>query len=335
MPATDAPADKSTGKLSRFWRDLKQTVSAWLDDNAMSLSAALAFYTFLSLAPLLIIILKILSVVMRGKDANDKIQTAIANQIGPRAHDVITSILQSGAQAGKGTLATIIGIIILFFGASSVFAELQQSMDTIWGVKPKPNQGIWGFIHTRILSFGMILGIGFLLLVSLFVSTALSAVAQRLTGDIKVISFLGDLVISLGVVTVLFAMIFKFLPDAKVQWKYVWLGAILTAVLFAIGKWLLTLYLRFGSTTSPYGAAGSLAAVLIWVYYSAYILFFGAEFTKVYAMNHGHRIEPSKNAEFIRAQEPGRVRQRENPPPPPRRQPTPPGLSVASYLNRS
>jgi hypothetical protein len=166
------------------------------------------------------------------------------------------------------------------------------------------------------------------------VSTALTAVAKELTGDIKVVSFLGDLFLSLGVVTVLFAMIFKFLPDVRVGWRYVWLGAVLTAVLFVIGKWLLTLYFRLGATTSPYGAAGSLAAVLIWVYYSAYILFFGAEFTKVYARNHGHRIQPSGHAELIRAEEPGRARQRENPPPESRR-PATPAMSVGAYLNRS
>jgi len=330
-----APARPSS-KLMRVRKELKRAAVEWINDNVMSLSAALAFYTFLSLAPLLIIVLKVLSVVFRDDTARQKLEEAISDQIGPSAQTVITSILKSGSTPGDGMIATTVGIVILLFGASGVFAELQQSMDTIWGVKAKPGQGIWGFIRTRLLSFGMVLGIAFLLLVSLFVSTALTAIAQQLAGHIRVVSFLGDVIVSLAVVTVLFAMIFKFLPDVRIGWRDVWLGALFTAVLFSVGKWGLTAYLRFGSTTSAYGTAGSLAAILIWVYYSSFILFYGAEFTKVYALDHGRPIIPSHNAQRI-AKEPDRSRQRQDAPPPPpvaggRRGPA---ISVSRYLNRA
>jgi hypothetical protein len=169
-------------------------------------------------------------------------------------------------------------------------------MNTIWGVKPKPNQGIWGYLRNRLLSVAMVLGTAFLLLVSMFVSTVMAAMTQFLAGDTKWLAFTLDLLLSFAVATVLFAAIFKFLPDVKIAWRQVWLGAVLTAGLFIVGKYGLTLYFKYATPTSAFGAAGSLVAVLLWIYYSSFILFFGAEFTKVWSLHHGNRQVPEEHA---------------------------------------
>ena len=329
------PLRPGSSKLMRTLTALKRAAMEWINDNVMSLSASVTFYTLLSLAPLVIIILKVLSVVFHKHNAaQQKLHDTIADQIGTTASTAIDAILSaSGNKPKDGLVASIIGLVILLFGASGVFTELQQAMNTIWGVKAKPGQGIWGFLRTRLLSFGMVLGIAFLLLVSLFVSTGVAAIAKWLSGNLKIVSFAGDVVVSLLVITLLFAMIFKFLPDVKIRWKYVWLGAALTAVLFVIGKWGLSAYFRFVSPTSTYGAAGSLVMVLLWVYYSSFILFYGAEFTKVYALSHGQPIVPSENAERI-AKAPDRARQRQDAPPAESGRGRP-ALSVSGYLNRA
>jgi membrane protein len=276
---------------------LKETASDWMQDNAMRLSAALSLYTILSLAPLLVISLKIISVVWRNKESA---QTTFMHQItllmGSNAAGAIQAMLENGGKHGQGVIAAAISLVVLLFSASGVFGELQDSMNTIWGVKLKPNQGIWGFLRNRFLSMGMVLGIAFLLLVSMFVSTMMAAIADYVAGDTKWFAFTLDMLISFGMVTVLFAAIFKFLPDVKIAWRDVWLGAVLTAALFIVGKYCLALYFKYATPTSAFGAAGSLAAVLLWVYYSAFILFFGAEFTKVWSLHHGNRLVPSEHA---------------------------------------
>jgi membrane protein len=269
-----------------------------MKDNAMRLSAALSLYTMLSLAPLLVITLKVIGMVWRGKDtARELISRQMTDLMGPQAADAIKPMLENSGHQGHGVLAATISIAVLFFSAAGVFGELQDDMNLIWGVEAKPNQGIWGFVHHRLLSIAMVLGIAFLLLVSMFVSTILAATAKYMAGDSKLLLFMLDVVVSFGVVTMLFAAIFKFLPDAKVPWRYVWLGAVMTALLFTAGKYGLTVYFKFAAPTSAFGAAGSLAAVMLWIYYSSFILFFGAEFTKVWALRHGHGIEPSAHAE--------------------------------------
>ncbi|HWE04849.1 MAG TPA: YihY/virulence factor BrkB family protein [Tepidisphaeraceae bacterium] len=276
---------------------LKETGADWMQDNAMRLSAALSLYTILSLAPLLVISLKIIGVIWRNKEsAQTNFMKQITSLMGSDGASVVKGLLNNGGRHGQGVLAAVISLLVLLFSATGVFAELQDSMNTIWGVKPKPNQGIWVFIRNRLLSMAMVLGIAFLLLVSMFVSTLMSAMAHYFAGDTKWIAIPLDIVVSFGVVSVLFAAIFKFLPDVKIAWGEVWAGAVLTAALFIVGKYGLALYFKYGTPTSAFGAAGSLVAVLLWVYYSAFILFFGAEFTKVWSVHLCGRIIPSEDA---------------------------------------
>lgn len=279
-----------------FWTMLKETFNNWLEDKAMRLAAALALYSILSLAPLLVITIKIVSAIFGEEAASGQVQQQVQGLIGSAGSQAIADMIAHASQPGHGILATIISVVILLFTASGVFAELQDSMDTVWEVKPKPNQGIWATVRARFLSVGMVLALAFLLLVSLFVSTALTSLAGWLSGGVQFVSYIVDFLVSLGVITVVLAMIFKFLPDVKIAWSDVWLGAAITAALFKVGQYALALYFRYGSTTSAYGAAGSFVAVLLWAYYSAQIMFFGAEFTQVYLRRRGKRIEPSANA---------------------------------------
>ena len=283
-----------------YWGMLKKTGADWSEDNCMRLAAALSGYTVMSLAPLVVIVFKVLSIVFRGPAAQARLQKYLSGQVhsltGFEDNGLIATVIEKSTHPGKGVVATALGVLVLLFSASGVFGELQNSMNTIWEVKPRPNLGIWGFLRQRFLSMTMVLGVAFLLLVSLFVSTAITAVSKDVLGNIKFVSYIGDVIVSLAIITVLFAMIFKLLPDVKIPWKYVWLGALITAVLFSIGKWGLTAYFRYGTPTSAYGAFGSLAAVVLWVYYSSMILFMGAEFTKVYARAHGHKLEPTHYA---------------------------------------
>jgi membrane protein len=208
-------------------------------------------------------------------------------------------MIANAGKHGSGVLATIVGVVTILFGATGVFVELQTSLDKIWDVQPRPGSGIWGFVKIRMLSFGMVLGIGFLLLVSLVVTTAVTAVSAWALGLLpgaKVLVEALTFVVSLGLITLLFAMIFKVLPDVEIAWRDVWIGAASTALLFTLGKFLFGLYLAKSSVASTYGAAGSLVIVLLWIYYSAQILFLGAELTQVYATHYGSNIRPSKHA---------------------------------------
>jgi membrane protein len=222
------------------------------------------------------------------------------------AVEVVQNIAQKAAQPGKGLLATIIGVLLALFGASGVFGQLQDALNTIWGVKAKPGAGIWGFLRVRFLSFSMVGGVCFLLLVSLTLESVLKAfshyVQAALPGGI-VIAMAVYLIFDLAVVILLFAIIFKFLPDVKIQWRDVWIGAAMTAIFFAIGKWVLGLYLGSGSAASAYGAASSLITLLLWVYYSSQILLFGAEFTQVYACRAGRGAEPDEHAIRVQTKE--------------------------------
>jgi membrane protein len=220
--------------------------------------------------------------------------------------EVVQDIAQKASQPGKSTIATVIGIALSLFGATGVFGQLQDALNTIWGVKAKPTRGIWGFLRARFLSFAMVAGICFLLLVSLAIEALLKGfsryVQSMLPGGI-VIAVTVYLVFDFAIVVVLFAMIFKFLPDVKIQWRDVWIGAFITAILFGIGKWLLGFYLGSGAAGSAYGAASSLITLLLWVYYSSQILLFGAEFTQVYAARAGREFKPSEYAVRVATQE--------------------------------
>jgi membrane protein len=287
---------------------LKQTFQEWLQDKAPQLGAALAYYTVFSLAPLILVLLAIIGVMFRDDPAGawHKITQQMSYFLDPSALQVVQDIAQKASQPGKSTIATTIGIALALFGASGVFGQLQDALNTIWGVKAKPSRGIWGFLRSRFLSFAMVAGICFLLLVSLAIEALLKGfshyVQSVLPGGL-VVALAVYLIFDFAVVVLLFAMIFKFLPDVKIQWRDVWSGAVMTAILFGIGKWLLGLYLGSGAAGSAYGAASSLITLLLWVYYSSQILLFGAEFTQVYAARAGRELKPSEYAVRVETKE--------------------------------
>jgi membrane protein len=280
---------------------LKQTFQEWLQDKVPQLGAALAYYTVFSLAPLVLVLLAIVGVIFRDDPAGawNKITQQMSYFLDPSAVQVVQNIAQKASQPGKSTIATIIGVALAVFGASGVFGQLQDALNTIWGVKAKPAAGIWGFLRSRFLSFAMVAGVCFLLLVSLAIEALLKGfshyVQSVLPGGI-VIALAVYLVFDFAVVVLLFAMIFKFLPDVEIQWRDVWIGAVMTAIFFGLGKWLLGFYLGSGAAASAYGAASSLITLLLWVYYSSQILLFGAEFTQVYAAQAGRELKPSEYA---------------------------------------
>jgi membrane protein len=219
--------------------------------------------------------------------------------VGEQGAEALQAMIENAHQEDSGTFAAVLGVVTLLFGASGVFGQLQDSLNTIWEVQPKPGRGVWGFLRDRFLSFAMVMGCAFLLLVSLVVSTALSAATKFTEGfgeEFQWVGMLINFVVSFAVVTGIFALTFKMVPDVKVAWRDVWIGAVITALLFVIGKFALGLYLGRSSMASSYGVAGSLIVLLVWVYYTAQIVFFGAEFTQVFANRHGSRIVPSANA---------------------------------------
>jgi membrane protein len=287
---------------------LKQTGVEWLDDKAPQLGAALAYYTVFSLAPLVLVLLAIIGLLFRDDPAGA--WTRVTEQMGyfldKSAVQVVTDIAAEASKPGKSTIATIVGVALALFGASGVFGQLQDALNTIWGVKAKPGEGIMSFLRARFVSFAMLGGVFFLLLVSLTVEALLKGfshyVQSHLPGGLA-IAVSVYLVFDFAVVVMLFAMIFKFLPDAEIQWRDVWIGAVMTAIFFGLGKWALGLYLGSGSASSAYGAASSLITLLLWIYYSSQILLFGAEFTQVYANQAGRNVKPSEHAVPIVATE--------------------------------
>jgi membrane protein len=302
-----SPASK-TSLFANAFSLLKQTGQEFLQDKGPQLGAALAYYTVFSLAPLILVLLAIVGVIFRDDPAGawDKITQQMSYFLDASAVQVVQNIAQKASQPGKSTIATIIGGALAIFGASGVFGQLQDALNTIRGVKAKPRTGIWGFLQARFLSFAMVGGICFLLLVSLAFEALLKGfshyIQSVLPGGI-VIALAVYLVFDFAVVVLLFAMIFKFLPDVQIQWRDVWIGAIITAMLFGIGKWLLGFYLGSGAVGSAYGAASSLITLLLWVYYSSQILLVGAEFTQVYAQRAGRELEPSEYAVRVETKE--------------------------------
>ena len=290
--------------LKEVYSILKETASDWMEDKAPTLGAALAYYTVFSLAPLLIIAIGIAGLVFGREAAQGQIFDQLRGLLGDASGKAMEDMVQNAsAKPATGIVATLIGVVTLLFGASGVFGQLQTSLNAIWDVQPKPGRGVIGIIRDRILSFGFILVVGFLLLVSLLLTAAIALVGEwsggMMPGMETLVQILNS-VLSLAVITLLFAMIFKFLPDAKIAWHDVWIGAFITATLFTVGKFALGLYLGKSGVGSSYGAAGSLIVLLLWVYYSSQILFFGAEFTQVYANRFGSHVAPADNAVAVR-----------------------------------
>lgn len=277
----------------------QETFEEWQKDKVSRLSAALAYYTIFSIAPLLIIVIAIAGAVFGEAAAQDAIKGQLEGLIGPSSAEVIQTAIQNASQPQAGTVASLISIAVLIFGATGLFAELQDSLNTIWEVQPKPGRAVKTIVRQRFLSFAMVLAIGFLLLVSLVLSAILAGLVtyfnNLLPGSDFIWRFVNFFVVFL-VTTLLFGLIFKVLPDVKITWSDVLIGAAITSLLFSIGRYLLGHYLGNSTFGSTYGAAGSIVVILVWVYYAAQILFFGAEFTQVYARRYGSQIVPDKNA---------------------------------------
>ncbi len=287
--------------LSIMWSLLRQTVAEWQRDKVSRLAAALAYYTTFALAPVLIIVIAIASFLFEQSEVQGRIIDQLQGLLGQSGADLVQEMLTSKAQQEGGFWATVISIGLLIIGASGLFIQLQDALNTVWNVMPKKDGGIWKLLRDRLLSFGMVLSIGFLLLVSLILSAALSAI-NGMFGDALMGWDLGwqllNAAVSFGIITLLFGMIYKVLPDAEISWNDVWVGAAITALLFTIGKSLIGLYLGNSSVASAYGAAGSFVVLLLWIYYSAQILLFGAEFTQVYANRLGSNITPDEHATY-------------------------------------
>jgi len=276
--------------LGATWPLLRDAVGAWVDDYASSMGAALAYYTVFSIAPLLLIVISVAGLVFGEQAARGEIMGQLSSLLGKDNAGVVESALQGLNQPRAGLLATLVGLGVLLVGATTVFAELQSAMNRIWRTPAPVPRGVWQLVRSRLLSLGMVLGIGFLLMVSLVVSAGLAALGRWWGPWFEQVAMLGEainLVVSLALMAVLFAMIYKWMPRVKLAWRDVWIGAALTALLFTVGKTLIGLYIGRSGVASPFGAAASLVVLLLWVYYSAQIFLLGAEITWVFARRHG------------------------------------------------
>lgn len=299
VPRPSATGGRSfSSRLKHIGALLKQTASEWSDDNATRLAASLALYTLLSLAPMLVIAVSVAGMAFGEDAARGQISREISGVVGAQAGQAIEGMVAHARAPQAGIIGTVVGLAVLLFGASGVFGELQSALNLIWEVKPKPNRGVWGVLRDRFWSFSMVMGVAFLLLVSLVVSSAVAATTKYF-GELIPLPAVWEIVnavVGVGVSTVLFALTFKVVPDVKITWREVWIGGFVTAIAFSAGRLALGWYVGRSATVSPFGAAGSLVALILWVYYSAQILFLGAEFTQVHARSRGERLEPTPNA---------------------------------------
>lgn len=287
--------------LRKVGRLLKQTFKEWQEDKASRIAAALAYYTVFSISPLLVIAIAIAGAFFGQETAQTQITEQLTALVGEDGVKPILVALNNISQPRIRGLASLISIFVLILGASGIFAQLQDALNTVWKVKPQPGQGALLFIRNRLSSFLMVLAIGFLLMVSLLLSAVVAAISKYRTDFLpgsQIIWENLDFIASLGLLTFLFGLMFKYVPDVKIVWKDVLVGAVITAVLFLFGKFLLGLYISKGSLGSAYGAAGSLIVFLAWVYYSAQIILFGAEFTQVYAKMYGSKVKPRKHSQW-------------------------------------
>lgn len=293
--------------MKRYIELFKQTFTEFGQDKAPRLGAALAYYTMFSIGPLLLIAVAMAGIFLGQEAAQGKVAAELRGVFGSQMADGVQKMIQASAKPKAGTVATIVGVITLMFGASGVFGQLKDALNTIWNVEPKESSGITGFVKNRFLSMAMVFGIGFLLLVTLVFDAIISAAGEYFAPFVggEAVLQAAQLVVSFALVVVLFAALFRYLPDLDIAWRDVWFGAMFTALLFVLGKFALGLYLGKAVVGSSYGAAGSLVIVLIWVYWSAQILFFGAEFTQVYARSHGSlKGDTSKQEARARAHKP-------------------------------
>ena len=281
---------------SEAWGLVKQCFSKWSADRVPKLAAALAYYTAFSLAPLLVIAIAVASVVLGGEAARQQVGQQLKGFVGEQGGQAIAAMIAHTNQRGGGLTATILGIVGVLLGATGAFAEMKDSLNLIWQVKAKAS-GVWRMILARAMDLGLVFLIGLLLLASVAANAAVGGISHWVGPAGQIVGRVLAFVVSFGVLTVLFAMLFKLLPDAEVAWRDVWVGATVTSLLFVIGELLISLYLSHSATGSVFGAAGSLAILLLWIYYSAQILYFGAELTQVYANRFGTHVTPAPYAE--------------------------------------
>ena len=290
--------------MVRIWTLLKKSFLAWANENALEWGAALAYYTAFSIAPLLVVALAIAGLFYEG-DSLSYVHGHMTALVGKNAATVLTSAIQSIRMSERSALAGALSIAMLLIGASSVFAQLQAVLNRIWGVQPKPGHFWQDLFKQRLVSFAMVIGVSFVLLVSLILSAVLAMITDYFTYLLPgagIVWQVMDVGVSFSIITVLFAFIFKVVPDVSIQWRDVWLGSVITALLFVTGKTAIAYYLGRSGVESAYGAAGSLLVVLAWVYYSSQILFFGAEFTKLHAEDHRSRVKPSQGVRIVSEQ---------------------------------
>jgi membrane protein len=286
-------------QMTTLWHVTRCAVQDWWNDNCLRLAASLAYYTALSLAPLVLLIVGVVGLVLDRQQAIHQLTAQLEDLMGTSGRELVTSILTTTSPQA-GALATVVGLVTLFIGATAVFGELQATLNLIWEVRPAPTSGLWAGIRVqlreRVFSLALVFALAFLLLVSLVISTALAAVATRFHGpEQALLSRLLELAVSLLVLTFVFALLYKYVPDAEIGWREVWPGGLITAVLFTLGKTAIGYYLGQTSVGSAYGAAGSMVVLLVWVYYSALIMFFGAEFTHAWSTRHGS-VTPQSHA---------------------------------------
>ena len=307
IPLISGLSPKNVWRRTReFVRLIKLAVQEFSLDNGPKLSASLSYYTLFSMAPMLLIVIAIGSLILGREAAEGYLYTQFEGLMGHLGAAQLQEMIRNVQISGDTPWVTVVSIVTLFLGATGVFIEIQDSINTIWSIKAKPKKGWVRFITTRLISFSMVVGIGFLLMVTLVVSAVLSVMDEWIAAHLQSFAWSAYLLsnlISITVVVLLFAVIFKVLPDANIKWRDVLIGAFFTSVLFLIGKSLINIYLGRSSTVSAYGAAGAVVLVILWVYYSAIILFFGAEFTKVYANQYGGKITPSHFAVFVEKKE--------------------------------
>ena len=290
--------------LNGLWLLTRDAFFQWVDDNPFQMGAALAYYTLFSLAPLLVIAIAVAGSVF-GRDASqDQVIGAIQDLVGFQSARAIQAMIESaGQRPDSGFLASAAGMVLLLLGAGGVVGQLQDSLNVIWRVAPKTGRGIMGFLQDRLVSYSMVLAVGFLLVVSLVVSAILTAVSGIVGGFLLIEAATAhtlDLLVSFALITLLFAVIYKFVPDIRIEWGDVWIGAATTSLLFSIGKFLIGFYLGHSTVASIYGAAGSLVTLLLWVYYSSLMFFFGAELTQVYATRYGSKVNSVESAPSLR-----------------------------------
>ena len=277
--------------IATLWHVTIRAIQDWWKDNCLRLAASLAYYTALSLAPLILLIVGVVGLVLDRQQVANQLTTQLEALMGPAGRELVTSILTTTSPQ-EGTIAAVIGLITLFIGATAVFGELQSTMNLIWEVQPAPTggvwAGIWAWLRSRVFSLAIVFALAFLLLVSLVISATLASAAALFHGpEQAVLSRILEIAVSLLVLTFVFSLLYKYVPDAEISWRDVWPGGLITAVLFTIGKTAIGFYLGRASVGSAYGAAGSMVVLLVWVYYSALIMFFGAEFTHTWATRHG------------------------------------------------